>query len=184
MPDPAKLTGKLGRAVEQVRTAIANSAYFQTWTGSADATAALDRIHSHYVLAADATFPYVIVEQGEEMRIQRAAVSTFNTWVSGEINIVFCDLLDTDTYATSYAGRQAAFMRFWNDVYGKTDSAVTDSYDGVMTQLEASIAVGTYVGDIVQAIKSNPPEIFSPEGSHHEDIEFQWVFTLELQAPV
>lgn len=178
MADPAKWTGTFGATCENIRSLVAATAYFQSWTGTANATAALARVYDHVVLASASTFPYAVVLHGENLRQERIAQGqVFSVWPTGMYHVRFVDEIGDD-----YVGDPSGGMRkFRNDVCGATDASVANSYNGVITQMMALVDNGGYL-DALSAIAPGQIE-YSPRdlNAHDKDI-FEWTWNLEMSG--
>lgn len=178
MPDPAKVTGRWGSFLEATRTLISNSAYFQTWTGTASAALALERI----VLCSEAeenlTTPYAVVFTGDGLVVSNEATGQyFSKWpIGGSVMVRFVAEIDAD-YVTA-EDSQGAVRKFMNDVQGHLDSGVDNSYNGVVEQMIAGLeAIGLQLSEIGPTDEPVPWRGVAV-GDQRNLIMWEWQFTL------
>ena len=75
---PVTPSGILTEPLVALRNLVASSATFQVWTGTADATAAADRVHL-LVAPVDATRPYALIDFGDITR-ERSVLQGGRLW--------------------------------------------------------------------------------------------------------
>lgn len=105
----AALTGNFGLMVENLKTFLANLSAFQTWTGTANATAAGSRIHRFYATESSVTRPMALIDFGEDL--QQAVISAggqFDVHPRGDLMLYF--------EADAASDDEAGFVSFVNGV--------------------------------------------------------------------
>ena len=104
-------TGPLSKPLNRLRTLLSESATWQTWTGSADATEALEHI---YLVEADpdeVTRPFAVVGFGDSYNARAEAGGAGQVYVDGgELFLMFEDEPDSEHSAAD------AELTFLNNV--------------------------------------------------------------------
>jgi len=117
---PVTPTGFLSLKVHEMRTLLSNSGDFQTWTGTANAAAALARIHTPLAVATTATLPFAVVDLGTAFNMSNISERQFD--FDGDIFLVFRE-------AISQADGLDAYYAFTNTI-GAILEDLTDSAKG------------------------------------------------------
>lgn len=108
----ASLTGKIGAAIANLETLLANTTAFRTWTGTADAAAAKGKIILMQDVDSDIARPRALVSLGDNWSMDRNADDTFI--VSGDMLLRF----EQDVAAGDASDPEAAVCNFVNSIGG------------------------------------------------------------------
>lgn len=136
------LTGPFGGKIEAVRNALAASADFQTWTGSANSAEALTRVCRTVQDYDELTRPFAVVMLGEGTRLTANAMGTgrdFPPTAAGEVMV----MLEAAEEAAYSEDVELSVARFMERVLGVMDDLVaiagTDGYADIreLAPLEA-----------------------------------------------
>ena len=153
-------TGSTGKMVENLRTLVAASTTFQTWTESDDAAEALGSIHC-FGAAPSASRPFSLVSLGENERWQRAGIGVGDAWGPdpnpASLYLYFCGTVSA-THEGNFEDTVFTFLNF---------------VEGILEDIRgASGAAGSLA---IQAItRSRGPEIAKNEDNANrgsQDIE-------------
>lgn len=120
-------TGHLGKALDNLRTLVANSSTFQTWTGTATTAAAKARIYIESADTGSPTRPFCVVGFGEDFAISKVGGGTGNTYRNdGSLLLWFEGAVSSGNAADS----EDAAYEFLNDVDGILSDCQTLSGSG------------------------------------------------------
>lgn len=153
------LTGPFGGALEALATLIANSATFQTWTGTASAAAALARIAIGTDLGT-VSCPRVIVFLGDDVELQSQAMGT-NSMGFHQAKGTLCFQFQAAPDATYAGDPENACKNFMNKIFNVV---------GEMASLSGS---GTYL--IVRNFKPMDEVFFEPL-EKRDTVELKWTW--------
>lgn len=162
---PVTPTGHLSLPLDYLRKTVAASASFQSWTGTADATAALARVHLVNAAPA-ATRPLAAIDWARNHSSTREADGT-HAWFTRQGTL---SLLLRDTIATSTSDEDAA-LDFLNKV------------GALWADMEALAGTSGYLD--IQSIRI----VQGPERPEEDEVKalafdfYQVVLAVEFRAP-
>lgn len=163
----------MAQTIDRLRRIVAASTTFQTWTGSADATEALDRVH--YPCAIDNgpdTYPRAIIADSEGSR--RFRMIGLQCWIQEGSAYVTFEGLVPDTHSESMLDQ--AFS-FWNTFGGILDDIRGLSGLGISVPGETHLNVHTIT-------ITDGPYLEPLEEMEHEALTegtFRWWVTTSME---